>query len=239
MIARFPSADREYRDHIRSGGDRVREGTHRPAPGLGRSDRRRKPGVSIVLKRNPAYWKQTRCRMLDSIRIDIEQNRDLELLRFRRGEIQLIDKLTPDLYERLASDAPGTAVDAGPTLDSEFLWFNQARRAPIPRGNERMVPIERPSGARFPRRSSGRICAAWFIAVMPARRPVRSRRPTSCGSRKDRRPSYSIRRRPRNCWRADGFRLQDGVLARPPRQRRRVFDRSPTPAARHASGWRR
>ena len=48
-----------------------------------------------------------------------------------RGEIQLIDKLTPDLYERLLADAPGTAVDAGPTLDSEFLWFNQAQRAPI------------------------------------------------------------------------------------------------------------
>ena len=90
----------------------------------------RKSGVSIVLKRNPFYWKRP-LPALDAIHIDIEQNRDLELLRFRRGEIQLIDKLTPDLYDRLAADAPGTAVDAGPTLDSEFLWFNQAARAPI------------------------------------------------------------------------------------------------------------
>jgi peptide/nickel transport system substrate-binding protein len=87
----------------------------------------RRPGVSIVLKRNPAYWKRP-LPLVDSVRIDIEQNRDLELLRFQRGEIQLIDKLTPDLFERL----PGTAVDSGPTLDSEFLWFNQAKRAPIP-----------------------------------------------------------------------------------------------------------
>jgi len=86
----------------------------------------RKPGVSILLKRNPAYWKKP-LPVVDTIRIDIEQNRDLELLRFQRGEIQLIDRLTPDLFERLPE-----AVDAGPTLDSEFLWFNQAQRAPIP-----------------------------------------------------------------------------------------------------------
>jgi peptide/nickel transport system substrate-binding protein len=106
--------------------------SQRPLPGLGPfllSER--KPGVSIELKRNPAYWKHP-LPQVDSIRIEIEQNRDLELLRFRRGEIQLIDKLTPDLYERLAADAPGTAVDAGPTLDSEFLWFNLSRRSPKP-----------------------------------------------------------------------------------------------------------
>ncbi len=105
--------------------------TQRPAPGLGPFLlAERKSGVSILLKRNPAYWKHELPRV-DSVRIDIEQNRDLELLRFRRGEIQLIDKLTPDAYERLATDAPGTAVDAGPTMDSEFLWFNQAKRAPL------------------------------------------------------------------------------------------------------------
>ncbi len=103
----------------------------RPAPGLGPFViAARKPGVSILLKRNAEYWKRE-LPLVDSIRIDIEQNRDLELLRFRRGEIQLIDKLTPDSFERLAADAPGTAVDAGPTMDSEFLWFNQAKRAPL------------------------------------------------------------------------------------------------------------
>lgn len=104
----------------------------RPAPGLGAFVlAERKPGVSIELKRNPSYWKRP-LPQFDAIRLDIEQNRDLELLRFRRGEIQLIDKLTPDLYERLASEAPGTAIDAGPTLDSEFLWFNLSKRSPKP-----------------------------------------------------------------------------------------------------------
>ena len=109
----------------------------RPFPGLGPFlIAERKPGSGIVLKRNPTYWKrdanQGRLPRIDSIRLDIEQNRDLELLRFRRGEVQLIDKLTPELYERLAADAPGSAVDAGPTLETEFLWFNQAPQAPLP-----------------------------------------------------------------------------------------------------------
>jgi peptide/nickel transport system substrate-binding protein len=45
--------------------------------------------------------------------------------------VQLIDKLTPALYERLASEAPGSAIDAGPTLESEFLWFNQAPQSQL------------------------------------------------------------------------------------------------------------
>ena len=108
----------------------------RPAPGLGPFlIAEHKPGVSFLLRRNPAYWKRDSdgkpLPRLDSIRVDIEENRDLELLRFRRGELQLIEKLTPDMFDRLAAEEPGTAVDAGPTLDSEFLWFNQSPRAPL------------------------------------------------------------------------------------------------------------
>ncbi len=111
--------------------------TQRPAPGLGPFViAERRPGVSIVLKRNAAYWKHDSSGnplpRIDAIRLDIEQNRDLELMRFRRGEIQMIDKLTPEAFDQLASAMPGAAVDAGPTLDSEFVWFNQAKRSPIP-----------------------------------------------------------------------------------------------------------
>jgi peptide/nickel transport system substrate-binding protein len=132
VIAEFPAPTASIEsifDQVAIGSAKAAQ---RPAPGLGPFlVAERKSGVSILLKRNPSYWKHP-LPVVDSIRIDIEQNRDLELLRFRRGEIQLIDKLTPDLYERLVADAPGTAVDAGPTLDSEFLWFNQAKSAPIP-----------------------------------------------------------------------------------------------------------
>jgi len=114
----------------------VSAGSQRPTPGLGPFlMAERKPGVSIFLKRNPQYWKRDADGKLlpraESIRLDIEQNRDLELLRFRRGEVHLIDKLTPDLYDRLVTEAPGTAIDAGATTDMEFLWFNQAPQAPL------------------------------------------------------------------------------------------------------------
>ncbi len=108
----------------------------RPAPGLGPFlVAARISGVSILLKRNPYYWKRDATGRplprLDSIRLEIDSNRDLELLRFRRGEVQLIDKLTPDLYDRLAKSDPSSVNDAGPSFDSEFLWFNQAGRAPL------------------------------------------------------------------------------------------------------------
>ena len=62
---------------------------------------------------------------LDSIRLDIQSNRENELLRFRRGELHFIDNLEPELFARLQKDMPKAVVDAGPSLDSEFLWFNQ------------------------------------------------------------------------------------------------------------------
>jgi peptide/nickel transport system substrate-binding protein len=95
-----------------------------------------KAGNYILLRRNPYYWKHdTSGRSLpylDTIHLDIQQNRDLEALRFRRGEIDLIEKLDPELYERIAADAPKSVVDTGPALDAIVMWFNQNPAAPIP-----------------------------------------------------------------------------------------------------------
>jgi peptide/nickel transport system substrate-binding protein len=94
-----------------------------------------KAGQYILLRRNSQYWKADkqgkRLPYLDSIRLDIQSNRENELLRFRRGEIDFIDKLEPELFDRLKKDLPDAVVDAGPSLDSEFVWFNQAADAPI------------------------------------------------------------------------------------------------------------
>ncbi|MGH9664412.1 MAG: ABC transporter substrate-binding protein, partial [Bryobacteraceae bacterium] len=111
--------------------------TKRPAPGLGPFlVARREPGVAILLKRNPTYWKRDanggRLPRVDWIRLDIQQNRNLEVLKFLRGDVHLIDKLTPDLYEKLKTQAPIAVVDAGPTLDTDFLWFNLAPQSPLP-----------------------------------------------------------------------------------------------------------
>ena len=95
-----------------------------------------KPGSYVSLKRNPYYWKRDASGkslpLLDSIQLDIQQNRDTELLRFRRGEIDLINSLSPEYFEPLSAEMPASVRDAGPSLDSEEMWFNEVASAPLP-----------------------------------------------------------------------------------------------------------
>ena len=95
-----------------------------------------KAGSSVRLERNPYYWKKDaqgrRLPYLDSIHLDIQSNRDVELLRFKRGELDLINILDTEYFDRLGSTSPQLVHDAGPSLDSDFMWFNQVANAPIP-----------------------------------------------------------------------------------------------------------
>lgn len=94
------------------------------------------PGATVLLKRNPNYWKTDeqgrRLPYLDSIRLDIQPNRDIEMLRFKRNEIDLINSLDSEYFDKLASGSPQLVHDAGPSLDSEQMWFNQVAKAPLP-----------------------------------------------------------------------------------------------------------
>lgn len=94
------------------------------------------PGSYVLLRRNPNYWKKDKQGnpqpYLDSVRLDIQQNRDIELLRFRRGEIHLINTLDAENFDRLQKERPAVAHDSGPGLDSEQMWFNQVSTAPLP-----------------------------------------------------------------------------------------------------------
>ena len=95
-----------------------------------------KPGATVLLKRNPNYWKSDeqgrRLPHLDSIRLDIQPNRDVEMLRFKRGELDLINSLDSEYFDKLEATSPQLVHDAGPSLDSEQLWFNEVAKAPIP-----------------------------------------------------------------------------------------------------------
>jgi peptide/nickel transport system substrate-binding protein len=94
-----------------------------------------KPGSYFLLERNANYWKAENGRRLpylDRVRIDILQNRELELLRFKQGQIHFISGIDADLYEQLAAQDRGRVRDAGPSLEGEMLWFNQNPAAPIP-----------------------------------------------------------------------------------------------------------
>lgn len=94
-----------------------------------------KSGSYVLLKRNPNYWKRDEAGRqlpyLDSIRLEIQSNRDIELLRFERHDIDLINAVSADYYERLAQDSTARLFDFGPSLDTEQLWFNQVPNAPI------------------------------------------------------------------------------------------------------------
>src|SRR5215467_13085316 len=95
-----------------------------------------KAGSSLLLKRNPNYWKTDRqghkLPYIDTIRLDIQPNRDIEVLRLKRGELDLINSLDSEYFDRLASSSSNLVHDAGPSLDSEQMWFNQVAKAPIP-----------------------------------------------------------------------------------------------------------
>src|SRR5205823_10089263 len=56
-----------------------------------------KAGSYVLLQKNPNYWRHDAqghaLPYIDSVRLDIQRNRDIELLRFRRGELQLINRL--------------------------------------------------------------------------------------------------------------------------------------------------
>jgi peptide/nickel transport system substrate-binding protein len=95
-----------------------------------------KPGSEVDLSRNPYYWKRDaqglRLPRLDSIRLFIQQNRDMELIRFQRGEVDLMTSVSPEVFDQLRERMPAAVRDLGPSLESEMMWFNQSPKAPLP-----------------------------------------------------------------------------------------------------------
>jgi peptide/nickel transport system substrate-binding protein len=95
-----------------------------------------KAGSYLLLKRNPNYWKHDasgrQLPYIDSVRLDIQSNSDMEMFRLLRGEIDFINSLDADNYDKLVAQAPGMAYDAGASLDAEQMWFNQVPTSPLP-----------------------------------------------------------------------------------------------------------
>jgi peptide/nickel transport system substrate-binding protein len=95
-----------------------------------------KAGSYLILKRNPNYWKHDAngrpLPYIDSIRLDIQQNRDIEMLRLVRGEIDFINSLDAEYFDKVMSENSSMGHDAGASLDAEFMWFNQVASSPLP-----------------------------------------------------------------------------------------------------------
>ncbi len=95
-----------------------------------------KPGSYVYLRKNPNYWKHDasgrQLPYIGAIKLEIQSNRDIEMLKFSRGEIHLINTMDADYFDRLSTSSPALVHDAGASLDSEQMWFNQVSTAPIP-----------------------------------------------------------------------------------------------------------
>ncbi len=92
----------------------------------------RKAGSSIILTRNPYYWRLgpggRALPYVDTVEVTVQANRQIELLRFTRGELDFINRLEPATLTRLAATHPKAARNLGPSLDPEIMWFNQTDR---------------------------------------------------------------------------------------------------------------
>jgi len=95
-----------------------------------------KAGSYLILKRNPNYWEKDpegrQLPYIESVRLDIQQNRDIEMLRLTRGEIHFINSVDADYFDKIAAQDPSMAHDAGASLDSEEVWFNLVANSPLP-----------------------------------------------------------------------------------------------------------
>jgi peptide/nickel transport system substrate-binding protein len=95
------------------------------------------PGERIVLERNPFYWRTGgdggRLPRLDRLVFEILPEENARLIRFRSGEIDVLEPVTPDAFEALKHAAsPDLQLhDLGPGLLTERLWFNLNPKAPI------------------------------------------------------------------------------------------------------------
>ena len=144
------------------------------------------PGDFVRLARNPNYWKRDaagkQLPYLDSIRIDIQPNREIELTRFLRGETQLVNKMDPESFDRVAREKPAAARNLGASLDSEFLWFNQSPSAGMPDWKKKWFTIGRLPPCDQRCRSTATISRASSSAATRIRRQGRSRRRIDSGS---------------------------------------------------------
>ncbi len=105
-----------------------------------------RPGALLLLERNPHYWKKDsqgrQLPYLDRVRLEIQSNSEIELMRFQRGQYSLMNLIQPSHFDRLSRHPRIEARDAGASLDMEMLWFNQVAGAPIPAERKRWFRLQ-------------------------------------------------------------------------------------------------
>jgi peptide/nickel transport system substrate-binding protein len=95
-----------------------------------------KRGQYVRLSRNPNYWRRDgaggQLPYAAGVRLDVQSNREQEISLFRRGEYDLIVRLSPEYFGILSQKSPQSVQDLGASLNTEQLWFNQSSAASLP-----------------------------------------------------------------------------------------------------------
>lgn len=87
------------------------------------------PGERVELARNPHYWKKdsagTQLPYLDKLTLEVIADANNTFVRLSQGTLDVADRIRPNDFAELAKTA-GTmrAVDVGPALGVDHLWFN-------------------------------------------------------------------------------------------------------------------
>lgn len=88
-------------------------------------------GQRITLERNPYYWKADRdghrLPYLDQIIFFFVPNADAEVIRFKAGDSDMINRISAEDYSILEKDQATQSFrlrDLGPSLEFNFLFFN-------------------------------------------------------------------------------------------------------------------
>ncbi len=88
------------------------------------------PGQRIVLERNPYYWKTdaggTRLPYLEELHFVLAGTEDMQVLRFRAGEADVINRISARNFAALSrANRRGYSLEnAGPGFEYNFLFFN-------------------------------------------------------------------------------------------------------------------
>lgn len=87
------------------------------------------PGERVTLKRNPHFWKKdsagTPLPYLDSLILEIVPDPNNTIARLQQNTIDIADRIRTSDYAALKTSGGSVrAVDAGPGLSTDHLWFN-------------------------------------------------------------------------------------------------------------------
>jgi peptide/nickel transport system substrate-binding protein len=88
------------------------------------------PGQRLVLEKNPYYWKEDsagqRLPYLAGVTFEYVGSEDAQVLRFASGGADVVSRIDARNFDLLLREAHGarTLVDAGPSLEYNFLFFN-------------------------------------------------------------------------------------------------------------------